>query len=166
MVASIAKLPLAEKAARAVRKSRRQHRAGRRQVFAAAGIGAVASTLTALSLTHLAHGISIVTSAPAWESWAMAAGIDLGFVALEGAQLTSTSERLRREVTKYTKPAIIGTLTGSAVMNAFAFAAQNDLYDRIEAIHPLGIRFFNDRPWGLASGPALCRRGRRSAHTA
>jgi hypothetical protein len=124
MVASIAKLPLAEKAARAVRKSRRQHRAGRRQVFAAAGIGAVASTLTALSLTHLAHGISIVTSAPAWESWAMAAGIDLGFVALEGAQLTSTSERLRREVTKYTKPAIIGTLTGSAVMNAFAFAAQ------------------------------------------
>ena len=53
----------------------------------------------------------------------MAIGIDLGFVALEGAQLTSASEKLRREVTKYTKPAIIGTLTGSAIMNAFAFAA-------------------------------------------
>jgi len=124
MVASIARLPSAEKAARTLRKSRRRFRADRRQVFAAAGIGVVASTLTALSLTHLAHGISIVTSAPAWESWAMAIGIDLGFVALEGAQLTSTSEKLRREVIKYTKPAIIGTLTGSAVMNAFAFSAQ------------------------------------------
>jgi hypothetical protein len=124
MVAAVAKLHLAERTARAARKSRRQHQADRRQVCGAAAIGAVASTLTALSLTHLAHGISIVTSAPAWESWAMAGGIHLGFVALEGAQLTSTSEKLRREVTKYTKPAIIGTLTGSAVMNAFAFSAQ------------------------------------------
>jgi hypothetical protein len=124
MVAAIAKLPIAERTARAARKSRRQHKADRRQVFAAAGIGVVASTLTALSLTHLAHGISIVTAAPAWESWAMAIGIDLGFVALEGAQLASTSQRLQREVTKYTKPAIIGTLSGSAIMNAFAFSAQ------------------------------------------
>jgi hypothetical protein len=54
----------------------------------------------------------------------MAIGIDLGFVALEGAQLTSTSEKLWREVIKYTKPAIIGTLSGSAVMNAFALSAQ------------------------------------------
>ncbi len=124
MAASIAKLPLAEKTARAARKSRRQHKADRRQMFAAAGIGVVVSTLTALSLTHLAHGISIVTSAPAWESWAMAIGIDLGFVALEGAQLTSTSEKLRREVIKYTKPAIIGTLTGSAVIESTFVAAR------------------------------------------
>jgi len=124
MVAAIAKLPLAERTAKAVRKSRRRDKAERRQVFAAAGIGVVASTLTALSLTHLAHGIAIVTAAPAWESWAMAIGIDLGFVALEGAQLTCTSEKLRREVTKYTKPAIKGTLSGSAAMNAFAFCAQ------------------------------------------
>ncbi len=124
MVAAITKLPSADRAARAARKSRRRHKAERRQVFAAAGIGMVASTLTALSLTHLAHGISIVTSAPTWESWAMAIGVDLGFVALEGAQLMSTSEKLRREVIKYTKPAIIGTLSGSAVMNAFAFSSQ------------------------------------------
>ena len=124
MVVAVTRLPTAEKAARAARKSRRRHKADHRQVFAAAGIGVVASTLTALSLTHLAHGISIVTAAPAWESWAMAIGIDLGFVALEGAQLTSTSEKLRREVIKYTKPAIIGTLSGSAIMNAFAFSAQ------------------------------------------
>ena len=53
----------------------------------------------------------------------MAIGIDLGFVALEGAQLTSTSEKLRREVIKYTKPAIIGTLTGSAVIESTFVAA-------------------------------------------
>jgi hypothetical protein len=29
---------------------------------------AVAGTLTALSLTHLAHGIAIVTAEPAWET--------------------------------------------------------------------------------------------------
>jgi hypothetical protein len=86
MVASITKLPSAEKIASVARKSRRQYKADRRQVFAAAGTGAVASTLTALS-THLAHGTAIATAELTWESWAVAIGIDLGFVALEGAQL-------------------------------------------------------------------------------
>jgi len=43
--------------------------------------------LTALSLPHLAHGIELVTGAPAWESWLMAIGIDLGFLAPEIGQL-------------------------------------------------------------------------------
>jgi hypothetical protein len=53
----------------------------------------------------------------------MAIGIDLGFVALELSQI-SIGERLRRHVSKYARPAIAGTLIGSAAMNAFAFAAQ------------------------------------------
>jgi len=53
----------------------------------------------------------------------MAIGIDLGFVALELSQL-SIGERLRKQVGKYAKPAIVGTLIGSAAMNAFAFAAE------------------------------------------
>lgn len=40
-------------------------------------------THTALSLSHLAAGIAIVTSARPWEARAMAVGIDLGFVTLE-----------------------------------------------------------------------------------
>lgn len=95
----------------------------RRQGTAAVAIGAVAGTLVALSLSHLAHGIAIVTAAPEWESWAMAAGIDLGFVALEGAQVTASTTALRNQIGKFTKPAIVGTLAGSAAMNAFAFAS-------------------------------------------
>lgn len=95
----------------------------RRQGVAAVAIGAVAIVLTALSLSHLAHGIVIVTSAPAWEAWAMAAGIDIGFIALEISQLTAATEKVRIAIQRWATPAILGTLAGSAVMNAFAFAA-------------------------------------------
>ena len=81
-------------------------------------------TLTALSLSHLAHGITIVTGADIWEAWAMSIGIDLGFVALELAQIAVVSDKVRKQVSRFAKPAIVGTLTGSAAMNAFAFAAQ------------------------------------------
>ena len=52
------------------RRSTRATRALRRQAATAAGIGAVAVTLTGLSLSHLAHGVEIVTGSSAWESWA------------------------------------------------------------------------------------------------
>src|SRR5436190_18157302 len=89
---------------RAVRKLRQQAMAG-------LAICAVALTLLGLSLTHLAHGIAIVTHAPDWEAWAMAIGIDIGFVALECAQLTAATEKLRRDIARFTKPGIVGTLT-------------------------------------------------------
>jgi hypothetical protein len=81
-------------------------------------------TLVALSLSHLARGIEIITAAPAWEAYALAVGVDLGFVAVEGAQLLAATEKLRKALSRYTRPAIIGTLVGSAGMNAYAFAAQ------------------------------------------
>jgi hypothetical protein len=84
----------------------------------------VAVTLTALSLSHLAHGVALVTGAEAWEAWSMAVGIDLGFVALELSQLATVSDHVRRQVSRFARPAIVGTLAGSAAMNAFAFAAQ------------------------------------------
>jgi hypothetical protein len=88
-------------------------------------IGAVAVTLTALSLSHLAHGISIVAHAEQWEARSMAVGVDLGFVALELSQL-SISDKVRKQVARFARPAIAGTLAGSAALNAFAFAAQAD----------------------------------------
>jgi hypothetical protein len=99
-------------------------RAMRRQGATAIGIGLVAVTLTALSLSHLAHGVALVTGAEAWEAWSMAVGIDLGFVALELSQLATVSDYVRRQVSRFARPAIVGTLAGSAAMNAFAFAAQ------------------------------------------
>ena len=105
------------------RKGGRVAKALRRQAGTAVGVGSVAVTLTALSLSHLAHGIEIVTGCQSWEGWAMAIGIDLGFVALELSQL-AVNYRVRRQASRFARPAILGTLTGSAGMNAFAFSAQ------------------------------------------
>jgi hypothetical protein len=109
-------------AARAL--SHRASRAMRRQGATAVGIGLVAVTLTALSLSHLARGIELITHAADWEAWALAVGIDLGFVALELSQLATASDKVRQQVSRFARPAIVGTLAGSAAMNAFAFAAQ------------------------------------------
>jgi hypothetical protein len=121
------------------RKSRRALKALRRQAGTAVGIGAVAITLTALSLSHLAHGITIVTGAEAWEAWAMAIGIDLGFVALELGQIAVVSDKLRKHVSRFAGPAIVGTLLGSAAMNAFAFAAQTITPWMMAAAVTLGV---------------------------
>lgn len=117
MHGTIIKLKTAKKPNRAFAKRMK------RQKLAGFGIGAVAVSLTALSLSHLAHGITLVTDAPAWEAWSMAGGIDLGFIACEMAQLNCATEKLAKHVSRFTKPAIVGTLIGSAIMNAFAFAA-------------------------------------------
>ena len=120
------------------RRSTSATKAIRRQTMAAAGIGLVACTVTALSLHHLADGIMLVTKAPAWEAWAEGTGIDLGFVSMELATIAATTDKLRKAIGRYTKPAIAGTLAGSAVMNAFAFGMRADGYPMIAAGALLG----------------------------
>jgi hypothetical protein len=85
-------------------------------------VGSVAVVLTGLSLTHLSHGITIVTQAPQWEAWAMAVGVDLLFVALEVGNLTCR-EQVRKMIKQWIVPATIGTVAGSAILNGFAFGA-------------------------------------------
>ncbi len=126
------------KTPRQLRRTTRATRSLRRQAATAVGIGLVAVTLTTLSLSHLAHGIGIVTHAEVWEAWAMAVGIDLGFVALELSQL-AIGDKVRRQVSRFARPAIWGTLAGSAAMNAFAFAAQASGYCMLAAAVTLGI---------------------------
>lgn len=111
--------------AKSVRKSVRVTKAQRRQLMAAGCVGSVAMVLTGLSLSHLANGIELVTNSHSFEAWSMAVGIDLGFVSLELAQIMCAGEKLRKQISRFTKPAIVGTLVGSAAMNAFAFAAQS-----------------------------------------
>jgi hypothetical protein len=91
-------------------------------VWTAAAIGFVAVALTALSLSHLAGGVKLVTHSADWQAWAMAVGIDLGFVCTELSQIV-IHERLRRRLAVYSRLVIFGTLGGSAATNAFAFAA-------------------------------------------
>lgn len=108
------------KATKGLSKAHKARIARQRQV--AMGMGLVAATLTGLSLSHLAKGVAIVTHSDTWEGWAMAVGIDLGFIAMELGQIV-INDKLRERVACYAKPAILGTLAGSAVMNAFAFAS-------------------------------------------
>jgi hypothetical protein len=98
-------------------------KAMRRQSLSATGIGLAIIVLTSLSLSHLASGIAIVTHSPAWQGWALAVGIDCGFILMELACITTVADKVRKVVERYARPAIAGTLAGSAVMNAFAFAS-------------------------------------------
>lgn len=131
-VAQVVKFPKKIKAVNP-KVSSTHRRQMRQQLMAGAAVSVVALTLTGLSLNHLAHGISIVTHSPLWESWAMAIGVDLGFVALEMAQM-SVTEKLAKEINKYANPTIVGTMVGSAVLNAFAFAAQAQGWMMVPAI--------------------------------
>lgn len=124
-MSSVTKLvvPNGKKPSPAKAPSRQFRRKMQRQAASGVGIGVVAVALTALSLSHLAHGIEIVTGSATWESWAMAIGIDVGFIAMEIATLSCATEKLAKAIGRYTRPGIIGTMLGSAAMNAFAFAA-------------------------------------------
>ncbi|MGO9238412.1 MAG: hypothetical protein ACLP4V_31580 [Methylocella sp.] len=110
---------LAAPKAPGVRVTRRGHHS---HALAAVGVLAVALALLGLSLSHLASGVAIVTGSGERDGWLMAVGIDLGFVALELA-LLAAPVATRPAVARYASPAIIGTLTTSAAMNAFAFAS-------------------------------------------
>jgi hypothetical protein len=81
--------------------------------------------LLALSLSHLAAGIALVTGAGPSDGWLMAVGIDAGFIALEFAVLVAPADK-RAAVVRYASPAIVGTLAASAAMNGFAFAVHAD----------------------------------------
>ncbi|WP_029002739.1 hypothetical protein [Azorhizobium doebereinerae] len=109
-----------------------------RQRVAAAGAAAVAVVLTGLSLSHLSHGIHLVTQAPPAESWAMATGVDLGFIASELAMLCASTEAVRRSVARFAQPAIAGTLGMSAALNALAFALPMDGW-QLYAAAALGV---------------------------
>lgn len=107
---------------KAGKRSPYQIRRMHRQALAGGAIGAVAICLMALSLSHLAAGIELVTGGHGWESWAMAIGIDCGFVALELGQIAAFTEKVKRTVARFARPTILATMLGSAALNALAFA--------------------------------------------
>src|SRR6185436_19994131 len=100
----------------------RAARRARNVTLTCAAVFAVALTLTGLSLDHLASGIILVTGCVAWQGWALAVGFDLGYVVLELIQL-AVEDKLRARIRRWAQPTIVGTILGSAALNAFAFAA-------------------------------------------
>jgi hypothetical protein len=89
----------------------------------AAGLGAVILVLIGLSLSHLAHGVSIVTGCADWEAYAMAIGLDLLIVGLEVAMVVTAGTKAHKPVARFANPALIAAFTWSAGLNAFAFSA-------------------------------------------
>jgi hypothetical protein len=124
LAATVVRLPSGRVRRRLVQPAKSSIHRGRvqRQLAASAAVAAIGLVLTALSLSHLAHGVAIVTGIPAWQSWATAIGFDLTLIALESAQLVAIGEPVRREIARWARPSILGVLVGSACMNAFAFA--------------------------------------------
>src|SRR6185369_397831 len=104
------------KAPRAVRKLRHQAAAG-------VVIIGVAMVLIGLSLAHLAAGVALVTHASTVESWAMAIGIDIAFVSLEGANILIANEKLAASLRRHVNGTIAATILGSALFNAMAFGS-------------------------------------------
>jgi hypothetical protein len=58
---------------------------------------------------------------------------------LEASQLAAMGEKLREPIARWTRPAILGTVIGSAGMNAFAFSAQTTTAWMTSAAVTLGI---------------------------
>ena len=110
------------------RRSTRVTRAIRRQTMAAGGIGLVALTLISVSLKHQAHGVTIIADAPLWEGAAMAIGIEVGYVSMELSQILAATEKVRKHVAKFAKPAILATMLGSALLNTYAFTEHATSY--------------------------------------
>lgn len=109
--------------AKPVRVSAAARRKARRVTLAGSAIGAVALTLTGLSLSHLADGISAVTHCGPIAAGAMAVGIDASLITLKSGTMVA-DDKLRKVISRYANPAIIGTLVASGAMNAAAFAGQ------------------------------------------
>jgi hypothetical protein len=89
----------------------------------AAGLGAVILVLIGLSLSHLAHGVQIVTGCAWWEALAMAIGLDLLIVGLEVAMVSTAGTKAYRPVARFANPALVAAFVWSAGLNAFAFSA-------------------------------------------
>jgi len=109
----------------ATRRARKTSTAARvaTQYGPAAGLGSVISVLLGLSLTHLAHGISIVTGCPALEGTAMAVGLDLLIVSLEVAMVVTAGTKSHKAVAKFANPALIAAFGWSSALNALAFGS-------------------------------------------
>lgn len=111
------------KQTRRATRSIRATRARRRQAIVAGCVGSVGVLITALSLSHLASGVRLITGCELWEAWAMSVAVDVGFVATKFCTLV-VGEKLRKKIATLSNVTIVGTLAGSAGMNVYAFASQ------------------------------------------
>jgi hypothetical protein len=138
-MATITKLRTSTVAPTTKIKSASWRRKMSRQRYCSYGIGAISLVLTGLSLSHLASGVQLLTQSDIAHAWAMAIGIDLGFIGLELSQLCAVTPALRASVARFSCPAVKCTLAASALMNAYAFASGSPSIPFAVAASILGI---------------------------
>jgi hypothetical protein len=114
------------KAKRKERKVTRHMQRLRMQALGGVGVLSVALFGIAVSLNHMAGGVGMLTKIPAWEAWAMAVFIDLGWGAFKGAELFCALDKTRKLIGPYTKWGVLGTMGVSSCLNAFGFAHNAD----------------------------------------
>ena len=122
--ATVTKLPTAKRPARkapAIKRDAKPSRASIRQQRMGYAFGGLAFSLTALSLSHLAEGVTMVAHRARWEGWSVATAIDIGFIAAEVMPFMVTAECLRdTKIARYGFSACV--LAASATFNAMAFS--------------------------------------------
>lgn len=101
--------------------SQRTRRAYGRQALGAMGAAMVAVVMTGLSLKHQATGVMIFTQADMVEAMAMAIGIDCGMIVSELTGVLTVTDKVRREVHRWSRPMVIGCALASAAMNTMGF---------------------------------------------
>lgn len=87
--------------------------------WACLGAAAVVITILAVSLDHLASGITYVTGGEIWAGWAMAVAIDLGMIIAEVT--TITLGRLVPSSARYASRYVGATIVISAALNVLGF---------------------------------------------
>jgi hypothetical protein len=91
------------------------------QWWTASGGAAIIGGLLAVSLTHLADGIALVTRCPEWQSLAVALSIDANLVFAEVALLVACA-KAHEKIRTYAWVMITATLCASAALNSASFA--------------------------------------------
>jgi hypothetical protein len=91
------------------------------QWWTAAGGAVVIAVLLALSLTHLAEGVALVTRCASWQAFSVAIGIDAGLVFAEVALLVACAKAYAA-IRSFAWVMIVGTLCVSAALNSLSFA--------------------------------------------
>ncbi len=83
-------------------------------------LAAVIFTILAVSLEHLAHGITTVTNSAAWAGWSLAIAIDVGMIASE-VTLILLAKMPDIGVESYAKRYVIATIAVSMALNTLGF---------------------------------------------
>jgi len=82
-------------------------------------IAAVNLTILAVSLEHLATGISAITHAPTWAGWALAIAIDVGMIAAEVSAIALGT--VVPTAIAFAHRYVVATIGVSMILNVMAF---------------------------------------------